>query len=246
MPGVGLVAALIVSLFGAEPLWPALSVLPAAKGGGEQDSKEAEAGQMLERLGQKVGAVDKGYILVNPGCFTMGSPVGEEERFEDEQQHEVCITKAYYLKETEVTQREWREVMGTSPSYFESCGDTCPVENVSWFDAIAYCNTLSKKEGLPQCYLGSGKDITFVGLGCKGYRLPTEAEWEYAARAGATGARNGDLASVAWYEGNSDLKTHPARQKSANAWGFYDMLGNVWEWCSDWYSDSYYGSSPKE
>ncbi len=208
--------------------------------------RKQEAQEMLERFGGAVAAASKGYIRVKPGCFQMGSPSSEADRGSDEgPQHEVCITKGFYLKETEVTQREWREVMGNNPSSFSSCGDTCPVENVSWWDSLAYCNALSKKEGLEQCYTVSGSSVSFKGLGCKGYRLPTEAEWEYAARAGSKEARYGNLNDIAWYYGNSGKKTQPVRQKKPNAWGFYDMLGNVWEWTWDWYDSSYYGSSPR-
>lgn len=174
-----------------------------------------------------------GYVFVGPGNFTMGSPPGESIRDNDEVSHMVTLTRGFWLKSTEVTQIEWISVMGTSPSHFNSCGDTCPVEEVSWDDATAYCDALSKKEGLTACYEAG----TFKGVDCEGYRLPTEAEWEYAARAGATGARYGDLDAIAWYDDNSGTTTHPVGQKQPNAWGLSDMLGNVWEWCQDWYGD---------
>jgi len=101
---------------------------------------------------------------------------------------------------------------------------------VSWHDAVAYCNKLSIAAGLQQCYSGD----RFAGLACTGYRLPTEAEWEYAARAGTTGARYGELDAVAWHEGNSFNETHPVGARAPNNWGLYDMLGNVWEWTNDW------------
>ena len=177
----------------------------------------------------------------------------EEGRFNDESQHSVTITRAYCMKETEVTQGEWQAVMASNPSSFIDCGENCPVEQVSWDDAVFYANALSRREGLPECYAGS----TFTGLGCRGYRLPTEAEWEYAARAGTTrgdllptewewkwagmkGATYGKLADVAWYRDNAH-GTNPVRQKLPNAWGLYDMLGNVWEWTGDWY-DTYPGT----
>ncbi len=178
-----------------------------------------------------------GYVRIAPGTFTMGSPPGEEGREDDESQHSVTITRAYCMKATEVTQGEWQAVMGSNPSKFTNCGANCPVEQVSWEDAVGYANALSRREGLPECYAGS----TFTGLGCRGYRLPTEAEWEYAARAGTTGSRYGNLDSVAWFDENSGAATHPVGQKLPNAWGLYDMLGNVWEWTGDW-SDTYPGT----
>jgi formylglycine-generating enzyme required for sulfatase activity len=174
-----------------------------------------------------------GYVRIAPGTFTMGSPPGERDRDDDETQRNVTITRAFCMKATEVTQGEWQAVMGSNPSYFKDCGANCPVEKVSWDDAVGYANALSRREGLPECYAGS----TFSGLGCKGYRLPTEAEWEYAARAGTTGATYGNLGSVAWYDENSGSATHPVGQKRPNAWGLYDMLGNVWEWTGDWYGE---------
>jgi formylglycine-generating enzyme required for sulfatase activity len=168
----------------------------------------------------------------------MGSPTGEEGRYDDETQHSVTITRAYCMKATEVTQGEWQAVMGSNPSSFANRGANCPVEKVSWDDAVGYANALSRREGLPECYTGS----TFSGLGCRGYRLPTEAEWEYAARAGTTGATYGNLDSVAWYDKNSGYATHPVGQKQPNAWGIYDMLGNVWEWTGDWHA-AYPGES---
>jgi formylglycine-generating enzyme required for sulfatase activity len=125
-----------------------------------------------------------GYVRIARGTFMMGSPPDEGGREDDETQHRVTITRAYCMKATEVTHGEWQAVMGSNPSEFTSCGANCPVENVSWEEAVGYANALSRREGLPECY----SDSTFSGLSCKGYRLPTEAEWEYAARAGTTAA----------------------------------------------------------
>jgi formylglycine-generating enzyme required for sulfatase activity len=199
----------------------------------------------------------RGFVRVEPGRFTMGSPSSEEGRYDWEVQRTVTISRPFWLQATEVTQGQWEAVMGTKPSRFRACGKDCPVENVSWFDAVAYLNALSKREGLQPCYTMTGcsgragggcgseagcmgdyqcSGIAFVGLGCSGYRLPTEAEWEYAARAGTTAARYGQLDAVGWYDGNSGNTPHRVASKQANAWGLHDMLGNVWEWVQDWYT----------
>jgi formylglycine-generating enzyme required for sulfatase activity len=184
----------------------------------------------------------EGYVRIEPGTFVIGSPFGELSQRTDEKQHSVTITRAYCMKATEVTQGEWQAVIGSIPSRFTDCGENCPVEQVSWYDAVGYANALSRSEGLPECYASS----TFAGLGCTGYRLPTEAEWEYAAGAGTPRTfSDGNLDSVAWfYTGNFDA-THPVRQKQPNAWGLYDMLGNVWEWTDDWYV-GWYQTLPME
>jgi len=141
----------------------------------------------------------------------MGSPASEAERSNDEAQHSVTITKAFYLSETEVTQEVWQKVMGANPSGFN--GASNPVEQVSWNDCQKFCQS-------------------------SGLRLATESEWEYACRAGTTGAYAGDLASMAWFGDNSGHSTQPVKQRKPNAWGLYDMHGNVWEWCEDGYAQS--------
>jgi formylglycine-generating enzyme required for sulfatase activity len=219
---------------GYSPLSWRLSLQPGGAAEVSAELSRVQAAPAAPAAGASSGATGgcpAGYVRIAPGTFMMGSPPGEEGRYDVETQHSVTISRAYCMKATEVTQGEWQAVMGSNPSHFKNCGANCPVEKVSWDDAVGYANALSRREGLPECYAGS----TFAGLGCSGYRLPTEAEWEYAARAGTTAATYGNLDSVAWYDKNSGSATHPVGQKQPNAWGLYDMLGNVLEWTGDWY-----------
>jgi formylglycine-generating enzyme required for sulfatase activity len=165
------------------------------------------------------------------GRFTMGSPSSEPGRTFDEVQHEAVLTRGFFLAETECTQGQWERVMGGNPSNF--MGTERPVERVSWDEAVEYCRKLTAK----QCAEG------ILPEGWE-WRLPTEAEWEYAARAGTTGPRYGELDAIGWWDGNSGRQTHPVKQKAANAWGLHDMMGNVSEWCSDWRADYPTGSVP--
>lgn len=139
-----------------------------------------------------------------------------------------------------VTQELYFEITKEAPSSFK--GDNNPVENVSWKDAAHFCNLLSLKEGLTPCYsLEKPDDITFDSK-ANGYRLPTDAEWQYACKAGTAEIRYGEINTIAWYKDNAEGSTHPVGIKEPNAWGLYDMLGNVWEWCSDIYDENVYGS----
>ncbi len=197
-----------------------------------------------ENYRNSVGAL---MVMIKSGTFSMGSPSSEPDRYDDERQHTVRITKPFYMAATEVTQAQWRVVMGGNPSRFSNCGEDCPVERVSWLDAVKYCNNLSEKEGLTSAYKINGESVTWT-RSADGYRLPTEAEWEYACRAGTTtrfniGSSDSDLSRAGWYSGNSSHKTHEVAGKKPNAWGLNDMHGNVWEWCWDWYVKDYPGGS---
>jgi formylglycine-generating enzyme required for sulfatase activity len=178
------------------------------------------------------------FVLIPAGKFLMGSPNSDETAEDSEKpQHPVEITKPFYLSVYEVTQAEYEQVVGSNPSHFK--GDMRqPVENVSWFDAVAFCNRLSERERILPYYKVDGETVSIIGG--NGYRLPTEAEWEYACRAGTTTKWNfGDdeskLGDCAWYYGNSGEKPHRVGEKKPNLWGLYDMHGNVWEWCWDWF-----------
>ena len=160
-----------------------------------------------------------GWVTVQPGRCHMPL-IGD-----------VTITKPFEIQATPVTQAQWLSLMGNKPSFFT--GDDLPVENVSWYDAVAYCNALSKSRGVEEAYIVNGTTVKWKGLRCAGFRLPTSAEWEYACKAGTTGERYGVLDDIAWYDQNSDNKTHQVGKKQPNAWGLYDMIGNVSEWCWD-------------
>ena len=179
-------------------------------------------------------------VKVPKGSFTMGSPTAESGRGSDETQHAVTLTRDFWMAESEVTQKQYRNLMGRSPSYFK--GDDLPVDAVSWFDAVAYCNALSVKEKLTPCYQISGTTVGWAeGVACNGYRLPTEAEWEYAARSPATTVYAGSdsVDGVAWYITNSGITTHAVKTKAGNGRGLYDLSGNVWEWVWDGYQSDY-------
>ena len=234
--------------------------------------------------GQMASTCDTSEVKIKAGSFTMGTPINEAGRYTDEgPQQKVTLSRSFAIRKHEVTQREYKSLTGTNPSYFLNCGLNCPVETVSWHEAVQFTNTLSKAQGLPECFDCSG---TGTNLKCKvksaysgnngsdyskclGYRLPTEAEWEYSARAGTTTAfYNGgitqtkctpldpNLDKIGWYCGNSKVTyqgcvdltksggdkcsgSHPIGLKAPNAWGLYDMVGNIMEWTYDGSQRSY-------
>ena len=162
-----------------------------------------------------------GFVWIKPGTFVMGSPLSEADRGGVEVQHTVTLTQGFWMSDHETTQAEYQLVMGSNPSFRK--GESFPVDTVSWDDAVAYCKKLTERERVAERITAQ-----------QAYRLPTESEWEYAARAGTTGARHGELDAIGWYALNAGSETHPVKQKAANAWGLHDMIGNVFEWCSDW------------
>ncbi|MFH2052177.1 MAG: formylglycine-generating enzyme family protein [bacterium] len=192
-------------------------------------------------------------ILIRPGAFIMGSPGAEPLGKVDETQHPVVISRAYLLGAGEVTRAQWSAVMGSSPGYFQGCSD-CPVESVSWYDAVDFCNALSAAAGLEPAYARQGDRVVWRPE-AGGYRLPTEAEWEYACRAGTVTAYHtgaclaADQANYNGYhplpgcpDGMNRGEPVPVRSLTANAWGLHDMHGNINEWCWDWYGDYPAGS----
>jgi formylglycine-generating enzyme required for sulfatase activity len=198
--------------------------------------------------------------LIPAGGFIMGSPGEDGEAFDDETPaHEVRITRPFYLGVHEVTQAQYAAAMGNNPSWFSANGgghaaiaghssDRHPVESVLWLDAVKFCNHLSETEGLTAFYEVEDQTVHVPNWRAPGYRLPTEAEWEYACRANSeTRYSFGDdaagLGKHGWYDGNSDGRTHPVGLKSPNKFGLYDIHGNVWEWCWDCYGVRYYAES---
>jgi formylglycine-generating enzyme required for sulfatase activity len=192
----------------------------------QTDSKEASSvpGTVPGTVNDISNTLGMKFVYIPPGTFMMGSPENEPGRQQDEKLHRVTLTQGFYMQTTEVTQKQWKDVMGDNPSLFKECGDDCPVENVSWDDVQEFIKRLNESERTDS------------------YRLPTEAEWEYAARSGKEtaycfGDDAAELGGYAWYIENSGIKTHPVAKKQPNAWGLCDMHGNVWEWCQDWYGD---------
>ncbi len=237
-----IVAVLVIILFAVfkgKPKEEAPPVPPVAEKKSPQSAPApapAPALQGAEKKGETwsgkahTNSIGMKFVLKPAGTFMMGSPSNEPLRNNNEIQHKVTISPPYYLQTTEITQGQWKMIMGNNPSSFANCGDDCPVEKVSWNDAQEFIRKLNQKENTSK------------------YRLPTEAEWEYAVRSGGKDekwAGTSDelkLKNYAWYDHNSTKKTHPVGQKRPNGLGLYDMTGNVFEWCQDWYGDYPSGS----
>jgi len=231
---------------------------PGTETGEDGGSPDADVAPEITDMAEEEGSsLTPGFVFVPAGTFTMGSPTGELGRDTDETQHAVMLTIAFEMMAREVTQGEFQALMGRNPSNASSCGSDCPVEMVNWHEALDYANALSASRGKTPCFDCTGSGTTGVACslktvyakpqGCPGFRLPTEAEWEYAARARTTGAfysggitvadcsYDANLDAIGWYCGNAFSTTHPVGLKAANPWGLFDMSGNVYEWVWDWH-----------
>ncbi len=250
-------------------------VVAASLSGGDEGRSEGSVSTAPAPATFTSGPADYPMVKIPSGSFTMGSPKSEWGRNDDEVEHRVTLTRSFLMGKTEVTQALWRSVMGSNPSTKEYqgvslLGDTLPVQGVGWCDAVTFANKLSARDGLPAAYQGvdqcSSSDGTSVvwDQTSAGYRLPTEAEWEYAARGGVGGPYAGGVKAegvcavgnvlnpkakekfgVLWDAFACDdghLDASPVGAFGANPYGLHDMTGNVWEWCWDWY-EAYTGSS---
>jgi formylglycine-generating enzyme required for sulfatase activity len=214
----------------------AASVRAADSTGVPRERVTAETGKTTAptlEMNHVIAHLNLELVWIQPGTFTMGSPPDEPGRHKAEgPQMRVTLTKGFWLGKTEVTQRQYEIETGTNPSHFKAAGNDAPVEEVSWLDAVDFCRKLTERERaagrLPAGYI---------------FTLPTEAQWEYACRAGTTGAFAGNPDAMAWYKNSSGETTHPAGLKQSNAWGLHDMYGNVLEWCLDWFGDYPRGAS---
>jgi len=179
---------------------------------------------------------------INISAQLVEIPRGKIDLRDDRNRREWKVEiKPFLISKFPVTQDLFFEITGESPSAFK--GERKPVETVSWMDAITFCNLLSVKNALDPYYsLSAEKDEINMNALSDGFRLPNEAEWEYSCRAGSIETRYGELDRISWYKNNSGQRTHDVGLKEPNSWGLYDMLGNVWEWCSDIYDETVYGS----
>jgi formylglycine-generating enzyme required for sulfatase activity len=194
-----------------------ISLTVRAQAKAEANKAEPQAGEVWR---EPVTGME--FVWIPAGEFMMGSSGGEAN---EQPIHKVHLD-GFWMGKYEVTQGQWKALMYDNPAKFKN-GDNYPVEQINWGDTLDFIVELNKRS----------KDH---------FRLPTEAEWEYACRAGTPGQRYGELRDIAWFNENSKGHTHPVGQKKPNAWGLHDMLGNVWEWCQDWYAENYYATSPLE
>jgi formylglycine-generating enzyme required for sulfatase activity len=229
---IAICVVIVLGLFGAW-FWRAYTVwwFDADEARRRQAEAAAQLGLPVEKAIDLGDGVKLELVLIPAGRFRMGSQKNEKDRSYDEKQHWVVITKPFYMEKYEVTQEQWKKVIGANPSTFKTANN--PVEMISWDDSQGFLrklNALGKERGQ--------------------FRLPTEAEWEWACRAGTrTRFCSGDddeaLTGYAWFDANSANSTHPVGTRKPNAWGLYDMHGNVWEWCADWYGEDDYTKSPR-
>lgn len=204
----------ITLAFGMALLVGLITLSACGKNGASGSNTKPGSGVVKNSIGME-------FASVPAGSFQMGSSNGDAN---EQPVHQVTFASGFYLGRYEVTQAQWQKVSGNNPSNFSSCGENCPVEQVSWDDVQEFIKKLNAQNDGYQ------------------YRLPSEAEWEYACRAGTTGDYAGDPSAMAWYTSNADYKTHPIGQKQANAWGLYDMHGNVAEWVMDFEYNNYEGA----
>jgi formylglycine-generating enzyme required for sulfatase activity len=210
-------------------------------------------GEVAGELRKVPGVPDAMVVWCPPGTFIMGAPDDDSEAFNDEKpQREVTLTQGFWMWQTPVTQEQFETIMGHNPARFNDHEDSdqCPVESVNWYESVNFTQKLSDRLGFGRSFdgEGEGRDVKYsikkeyhnkAYYNAPGFVLPTEAEWEYAARAGTTGSRYGNLDEIAWYHENANGRTHPVKGKLPNPWGLYDMLGNVWEWSADTWTDNY-------